>query len=267
MAESMDWAERIETEYYAKQFMTMQQRAACRIQALVRGFRERRKYLLEQVAGSHLLRSPELSPLQELEIPDLSLVETDKENKSHVVFSGEFQLPLAREQFRKDDFLLVSISVEESRDPYQLKFRVNVVDRKLVFRRSVDSALLEKLLEPLFRRDPNKDLRSSKERQRDDSIILWVKTGKPPKRKSLITWIMDRMWFDQRPDGEIELCLGLQSTAEALKLTQLGVPKTLDSADSASMSLRKAKTWDAGQESRPVREAFQVRYIDNSKLV
>ena len=269
----MDWAERIEAEYFAKHFLTLKQRAACRIQALARGFlyRKQNKQPLGNTATSLLLRSPELSPIESEQVSETLIHAKDKENATPVVYSGEFRLPVAREEFNQNDCVNVSIQVEECLDPYALRFRVNALAEKQVFKRSVDSALLEKLLNPLFERtDKGTDLRSSKERKRDNSILRWVRTGKPPKRKALITWIVDRMWFDQSSGKELELCLGLQSTSEALKLTQNRgwFSQERRSFDAAEKKARpRAQTWDARQKNRPVREAFQVRYIDNNQLV
>lgn len=98
---------------------------------------------------------------------------------------------------RVQDVVDVSISVKERRNPYQLLFRVKEQSQGRVFTRAIDHRILDKILEPLFKNQASAAIDTSFEIEREDAMLDWVRTGKPPKRKQMISWMLDRMWICQ----------------------------------------------------------------------
>jgi hypothetical protein len=48
-------------------------------------------------------------------------------------------------------------------------------------------------------------------RSEDKAMRDWVLRGRPPRRRVLIEWLLQRMWIEQAPGGALELCLGSES--------------------------------------------------------
>jgi len=210
---SMAYADRIKTTFYAKRFLNAKQRAAVLIQSYARNFLKRRR-----------------QPL------------------THQVFATDIQIPIERLNGRKAQ-ASVRMTITESAAPYQLKVVAICTGKEKLpqFYRKIDIAALEQLLSPLFE-DPEFDQANDKPSK---AVLRWVRTGKPPKRNQLIQWVVERMWIEEMPDGEFELCLGTMSTSAGVHQ----LDRSLNSAlPIGSPPRRQAKP--AGG----TRESFNIQY-------
>ena len=217
------WFEQLEqSQDFAKYFVDTRRRAAMSIQRLARGFRERKRVsrLRKKKENDRLKELEERRrrkeqdreierKLREAEIEkkrvDELLKQAEDAKDGAIVHTGECVLPLKRATGGSTaEAAQVSVTVREIQVPYELRFCVEEPSRAVTLKRSVGSSALESLLKPMF---GGKDgaRTSHGMTEIDRGMQKWVKTGRPPQRKHLIAWLLDRMWLNEDDAGHVEL--------------------------------------------------------------
>jgi len=240
---------------------------ALQIQAATRGFLTRKQF--SKLRAKRVRQMREDAEVERL----LQEQKEETEQVAKLVFEGSVSMivdDMAGQRSRTG----VRVSVREVRSPYQLKVRAKELSSGVVFKRRIDLAVLEQLLTPLFEQEEHERSGEALASGSDplDPVRNWVLNGRPPRRQQLISWVVERMWLDVLPDGELELCLGASSAD--LGSTRLdkslsaaippGSPKhgrTKHAHDSHSPGPQAIPSSSSGR----VRDSFVVRYAAGSR--
>ena len=223
------WFDKLEQSgAYAKYFLNPKERAAISIQSLARGFKERKRVArykkkkendrlreLEERRNKKEMDREIERKLRDAErekqrVDDL-LRQAEAEKDGVLVHSGECILPIKHAVSGTNSFtssaIRVNVTVREIQSPYQMRFKVEEPNASISFKRAIDAVALEQLLKPMFSGNVGVDDLS----EIDRGMHRWVTTGRPPQRRFLIAWLLDRMWLDEDAQGRTELCLGHRS--------------------------------------------------------
>ncbi len=281
----MDYADRVKTQFYAKGFLSLQQRAAVVIQAHARAFLERKR--IRKLKGARAREAAEDKEIERmLRQQQSKRGESDSSNREEgletleqgapgkSVFEDELWLPLDHADGRRQE-TKVNVVVTEIKNPYQLKIAVQDLTSKTQFRRAIDVGILEQLLSPMFS---------------EESIVMeagpmleWVTTGRPPKRRELILWILHRMWIERDKNGELELNLASvaaephneldKTLTAALAPSSPSFNRTIEATVPLDRAMQQRKHISSLPEASPLvapkksaraRDSFVVRYAQNS---
>lgn len=218
--QSMDHLDRVKKTFYAKKFLNVEQRAAVAIQAMARSFLERKRV-------GKLRRRIARERAEDKEIEELLRTQEQRRRGSKVVFEEELWVPLDSADGRRQE-TRVNVIVEEVKEPYQLKLEVQDLTTATRFQRAIDVGTLEQLLAPLYT-DESIEMAPGPMRE-------WVVKGRPPRRRELILWIMQRMWIEKDRDGHLEL--NVASAAVALPESELDKSLTAALGPSSPLSNR-----------------------------
>jgi len=257
---SMDYADKVKQTLYAKLFLNKEERAAILIQAIARCYLERKRLAKErQTKQAEAEEDAKIDRMLEKERGKHILDDIAAENK-HVspkeepktIFDDYVELPLEWANGRQLQ-ARVYVIVHQIKVPYQLRIEATEMQTMTRFFKRIDVAVLESLLLPMFTQDENDpefaDLMNSEDSR---PVVRWVMEGVPPRRKHLVSWIINRMWIDQQDhDGPLDLCLGSVAVRNDLN-------KSLTSAMHPSSPIKGKKTLN-----RSTRNSFKVRYAED----
>ena len=231
------WAEQLNnSQEFAKYFVGTRERAAMSIQRLARGFRERKRVsrLKKKRHNDKLKELEERRKQKEMDREIERKIREKEKEKMRVdellrqaeaakdgvlVHSGECMLILKRSadedeggENSRADAVAVSVTVREVQKPYELRFCIEEPTRSASLKRSVGSAALEQLLKPCLMLQKKTALTPSSASlgmgEINKGMLRWVTTGRPPQRRHLIAWLLDRMWLNEDSSGGLELFLG-----------------------------------------------------------